>query len=122
MSQFGLIELTRQRQRASLMRNSYQDCTHCNGSGLVKTPDAVALDIVRRMQLAVTNEAVRVVEITVSPAVAELLLNRKRAVLHQLESQQNRRITIRSDAGFALDHVKFELFDHRMRLIGGPGR
>jgi len=37
ISQFGIIEMTRQRIRPSLKRSVYQDCPHCVGSGQVKT-------------------------------------------------------------------------------------
>ena len=40
MSQFGIIEMTRQRMRPSLKRSIYFDCPHCKGAGLVKTPEA----------------------------------------------------------------------------------
>src|SRR5205807_6557525 len=38
MSQFGIIEMTRQRMRPSLKRSIYFDCPHCKGAGLAKTP------------------------------------------------------------------------------------
>ena len=37
MSQFGIIEITRQRQRASIKSSMFEDCKHCMGSGLVKS-------------------------------------------------------------------------------------
>lgn len=64
-SAFGLIEMTRQRQRASLTRSVYRDCRHCRGTGLVKTIESVTLDVMRLIQLAVTREHIRLVEITV---------------------------------------------------------
>ena len=64
-SAFGLIEITRQRQRASLTRSVYRDCRHCRGTGLVKTIESVTLDVMRLIQLAVTREHIRLVEITV---------------------------------------------------------
>ena len=41
LSKFGLIEMTRQRQRPSIKRSVFNDCPHCNGSGLIKTPESV---------------------------------------------------------------------------------
>src|SRR3954462_7217344 len=45
MSQFGIIEMTRQRMRPSLKRSIYFDCPHCKGAGLVKTPESMSLDV-----------------------------------------------------------------------------
>ncbi|MBU0639715.1 MAG: Rne/Rng family ribonuclease [Planctomycetes bacterium] len=117
MSAFGIIELTRQRQRASLTRNVYQDCHHCRGTGLVKTAESVALDVMRLIQLAVTREAIRAIEVAISTAVADLLQNRKRATLHRLETQYHRTISIRPLSTYGLDQVEIRCFDQRGRLV-----
>ena len=116
-SQFGLIELTRQRQRASLTRSVYRDCRHCRGTGLVKTPESVTLDVMRLIQLAVTREHVRMVEVTVSPDVAFLLQNRKRKLIHELEVKHRRIISIRPDPDSSLDQVEFSCTDARGRVV-----
>ena len=116
-SAFGLIEMTRQRQRASLTRSVYRDCRHCRGTGLVKTIESVTLDVMRLIQLAVTREHIRLVEITVSPDVAYLLQNRKRALIHDLESRYRRNISIRPDPNFSLDQVEIACTDARGRVV-----
>ena len=50
-SRFGLIEMTRQRQRQSLRRSIFVDCPHCRGAGLVKTPESMSLEVIRILQL-----------------------------------------------------------------------
>jgi ribonuclease E len=117
MSEFGIIELTRQRQRASLTRSVYQDCRHCRGTGLVKTIESVALDVMRVIQLAVTRQHIHTVEVAVSPDVAYLLQNRKRRLLHELESHNRRIISIRPDPLFSLDQVEIRCTDARGRLV-----
>jgi ribonuclease E len=117
MSRFGIIEMTRQRQRASLTRNVYQDCRHCRGSGLVKTVESVALDVMRLIQLAVTREHIATIEVSVSPEVARLLQNRKRGVLHDLEVQNRRTISILPDSNYGLDQVQMQYFDARGRPV-----
>jgi ribonuclease E len=117
MSQFGLIEITRQRQRASLTRNVYQDCQHCRGTGMLKTSESVTLDIMRAIQLAVTREHIKVIEVTVSPEVANQLLNRKRALLHEFETRNDRTIVVRPSATSALDQVTIQCYDPRGRIV-----
>ena len=117
MSAFGMIELTRQRQRASLTRSVYRDCRHCHGTGLVKTCESVTLDVMRLLQLAVTREHIRMIEVAVSPDVAYLLQNRKRKQLHQLETTNRRIISIRSAADFSLDQVDISCTDARGRVV-----
>ncbi len=117
MSQFGIIEMTRQRQRASLMRSAYQDCRHCGGRGLVKSAESVVLDVMRMIQLAITREHIRNIELTVSSEVGLLLQNRKRGALHALEMEHRRAIAVRPDASFGLDQVQIHCYDQRGRVV-----
>src|SRR5688572_21068988 len=86
MSQFGIIELTRQRMRPSLKRSIYFDCPHCKGAGLVKTPESMSLDVMRRLAIAANDLKVARVELSCCPEVAFYLLNRKRAQISELEN------------------------------------
>ncbi len=117
MSRFGIIEMTRQRQRASLTRNVYQDCYHCRGTGLVKTAESVALDVMRLLQLASGRENVASVQLTVSPEVAFLLQNRKRAAIHDLETKSRRTVFVKADAAYGLDQFQIHYYDNRERLL-----
>jgi ribonuclease E len=113
MSQFGIIEMTRQRMRPSLKRSIYFDCPHCKGAGLVKTPESMALDVMRRLAMAVNDLKVSRVELTVCQDVAFYLQNRKRAELVQMEEHSKKRILIRSESNMGLDEMKLDLFDGR---------
>jgi ribonuclease E len=117
MSQFGIIEMTRQRMRPSLKRSIYSDCPYCNGAGLVKTPESMALDVMRRLAIAVNDQRVARVEMAVCPQVSFYLQNRKRLALADLESEFKKRIIIRSDQALGLDAMKIELFDGRDGLV-----
>ena len=117
MSQFGIIEMTRQRMRPSLKRSIYCDCPNCKGAGLVKTPESMTLDVMRKLAIAMHDQRVARVELSVSPEVAIDLQNKKRAVLSELETQAKKRLVIRPDAKLALDEVRLELFDHRDSLV-----
>jgi ribonuclease E len=111
MSQFGIIEITRQRMRPSLKRSIYFDCPYCRGAGLVKTPESMSLDVVRRLAISMNDLKVDHVDLTVCPDVAFYLQNRKRAQIVKLEEQFNKKVVIRSDATVALDEARIELFD-----------
>src|SRR6476469_1094108 len=110
MSQFGIIEITRQRMRPSLKRSVYFDCPHCKGSGLVKTPESMSLDVMRRLAIALHDQRVSRVELAVCPDVNFYLQNRKRGALAELEGQTGKRIVVRQDPSVALDDVRMELF------------
>src|SRR3954468_10209116 len=120
MSQFGIIEMTRQRMRPSLKRSIYFDCPHCKGAGLVKTPESMSLDVMRRISIAINDLKVERVELAVCPDVAFYLQNKKRLQLAELERHYNKRVLVRSEQGLGLDEMKLELFDNRDGLVMLP--
>ena len=113
MSDFGIIEMTRQRMRPSLKRSIYSDCPHCKGAGLVKTPESMSLDVMRRLTIAAHDERVVRVEISVNPEAGLYLQNRKRYALATLEYETNKPVIVRTDQSLALDEAKLDLFDSR---------
>jgi len=117
MSQFGIIEMTRQRMRPSLKRSIYFDCPYCKGAGLVKTPESMALDVMRRLAIAIGDERVARVELAVCPDVSFYLQNRKRQALYSLESQAGKRIIIRGDPTLGLDAMNLLLYDSRDGMV-----
>ena len=117
MSQFGIIEITRQRMRPSLKRSIYFDCPHCKGAGLVKTPESMSLDVMRRLTMASHNEKVTRIELAVCPDVSFYLLNKKRRSLSALEQETGKKILVRHDQTLGLDEMKLDLFDSRDGLV-----
>lgn len=52
MSEFGLVEMTRQRSRESLIQTMFTVCPYCNGSALIKTHESVVIEIERALKKA----------------------------------------------------------------------
>src|SRR6478672_11065276 len=117
MSQFGIIEMTRQRMRPSLKRSVYFDCPHCKGAGLVKTPESMSIDVMRRLAIAVHDQRVARIELSVCPDVSFYLLNKKRTSLARVEAETGRKIIVRQEQGLGLDEMQLELFDSREGLV-----
>src|SRR5271157_2184922 len=69
-SPFGLVEMTRQRVRPSLKRSAYKDCPSCRGSGVVKSPESMAIDAVRLLIVAAQRPQIAKVTVTVDSEVA----------------------------------------------------
>ena len=117
MSQFGIIEMTRQRMRPSLKRSIYFDCPHCKGAGLVKTPESMALDVMRRLAIAANDQRVSRIDLAVCPEVGFYLQNKKRATLAALEQHWGKRIMIKTDPNLGMDAMNLELYDARDGLV-----
>jgi len=117
LSAFGLIEMTRQRRGPSIKRGIYTDCPNCRGGGLVKSPSSVVLDVMRIVQLAAHRQDVRKITITVSTAVAHLILNRKRASLSTIERETEKTVVIRGDNSVSSDDVSFVCEDANGQIL-----
>src|SRR4029078_13105889 len=74
ISQFGLIEMTRQRIRPGIKRSGYIDCPHCSSNGQLKSPETMAIEVMRLVQLASCREEISRVEVAVPPPVADFVL------------------------------------------------
>src|SRR3954464_3068874 len=68
-SPFGLIEMTRQRIRPSIKRSVYKECPACSGSGLVKSPESMAIEVARNPQMVPSAKQVARVFVTVEKGV-----------------------------------------------------
>ncbi len=119
-SPFGLIEMTRQRIRPSLKRSAYKDCPCCHGSAVVKTPESMAIDVVRLLIVIAQKPAIVQVRVTVAPDVADYLNNRKRHDLAQLEDEGSMTVQIVGDEHAGPEHLVFECWDAENREVKFP--
>jgi len=94
INRFGLLELSRQRIRPAVMGRSFVPCAHCSGSGLVKSTEAAALTVLRKVQASLAKGGCTQVKVELPDEVATYLLNQKRAELFRLEKQYGLKIQI----------------------------
>ena len=106
LSKFGLIEMSRQRLRGPLTSQSHSNCPHCQGHGVVKNPDLVALDVLRKLQGAVIAGKRRLIKARLSPAPALFLLNHKKAELAHLEKRHGTEIYVLADGRLRADEYE----------------
>jgi ribonuclease E len=112
ISQFGIIEMTRQRIRPSLKRSAFQDCPFCRGNGHVKTIESMSIDVTRLLQLAAHRDAVDRVNVRVHKEVADYLLNRKRGEVHKLEEAGKMQVIIEGVLGAPPELLELVCFDN----------
>jgi ribonuclease E len=89
ISQFGLLELSRQRLKPTILEGNYQSCPHCEGSGLVRSTVACALSVLRRIRAEAAKDTLGAVNAQLPMDVAFYLLNQKRKEIAQLEEEYN---------------------------------
>ena len=119
-SPFGLIEMTRQRIRPSIKRNVYMDCPCCQGRGVVKKAESMAIEVVRLLILATQHADVAKVTITVADDVATYLNNRKRRELSRLEDENKISVQIFGIEDVSPEHLILECHDSQGRELKIP--
>ena len=84
ISQFGLMELSRQRLRKSLATSVTRRCETCDGTGLIRAPQSAALSLLRRIEEGCLQRDVKYIRATTAVSVANMLHNRRRRDLVEL--------------------------------------
>ncbi|WIY54287.1 Rne/Rng family ribonuclease [Devosia sp. YIM 151766] len=97
ISHFGLMEMSRQRIRFGVVESSTHKCPVCDGTGLVRSTESLALMIMRHIEDHVLRKQGQSINVRVPVEVALYILNFKRETLTQLESRNNLSITITAD-------------------------
>jgi ribonuclease E len=113
ISRFGLLQMTRQRMRPSVLDSHYVGCTHCAARGQVKSPEQVAADASRHAGWLLRSDRIRRVEIACSPGVASVLMSHRRRELDGYEDATGKRIVVRVSVSIATDHVAYFAYDER---------
>jgi ribonuclease E len=86
ISHFGLLEMSRQRIRASVLESSTEPCPQCGGSGHVRSVSSVALQLLRGLEELLMKGATHNLVVRTRTDVALYVLNHKRAHLRDLEN------------------------------------
>ncbi|MDP7029923.1 MAG: Rne/Rng family ribonuclease [Phycisphaerales bacterium] len=113
ISDFGILEMTRQRMRPSIRMANYVECPGCAGHGEVKAPDMVAADAVREIGYLLHCDETAKLEVVVSPRVASSLLSTKRRVLDAIEDRMAKPVDVRVSESIPVDRVVYYAYDAR---------
>ena len=106
ISPFGLLEMSRQRLRPSLVENSTLICPTCQGVGTVRTTESTALHVLRALEEEGIRRAGGNLRIAVPTAVALYMLNQKRALLFDIEERYGFSVEVTADESLtAPDYV-----------------
>lgn len=112
ISQFGLLEMSRQRLRTGVLEASTRECPHCEGTGLVRTASSAGLSALRMLEEEAARGRGSQLTLRASQEAALYVLNRKRSELGEIEARYGVMIGVQSDG---------QLEGARMSVdVGGP--
>ncbi len=81
ISSFGLLEMSRQRLRPSLLEINYRSCDICDGLGLIRSIESKSLQIIRELELLVKDQFKENIKLEVNSRMAEYFLNNKNSII-----------------------------------------
>ena len=97
ISHFGLLEMSRQRIRASVLESTMQVCEHCGGTGHVRSLSSVALHVLRTAEEYLLRNTKYNITLRTLPETALYVLNHKRDTIRDLETRFGLTITLEAD-------------------------
>ncbi len=106
ISRFGLLEMSRQRLRASLDETSTVVCPRCNGLGRVRDVKSLALSIMRVLGEAAGKHKNRAVHVHAPLDVAAFLLNEKRDEITEIEEESGSAVAVYPTVELVTPHYK----------------
>jgi ribonuclease G len=108
ISQFGLMEMTRQRLHESLSSALYEPCPYCKGHGQVKTTTTMSVELQRSLSAILGRGKAdqKNLLVVVHPEVMQRLKTEDGELLVDLERKYEARLTFRSDPGLHREEVK----------------
>ena len=97
ISAFGLLELSRQRLRPSLVEASTTLCPHCGGTGHIRSTESTSLHVLRAVEEEGAKRRAAEITVYVPTGVALYILNHKRTTLADIEIRQDMKVFLAQD-------------------------
>ncbi len=108
ISQFGLLEMSRQRLRPSFLESNSSICSYCNGKGLVRADESNAMLILRTVENEIFNEEIDVINVFANVSSVIYLLNNKRIEISFIEEKYSLKLNFYVDPTATSDNYSIE--------------
>ncbi|WP_375638970.1 ribonuclease E/G [Bartonella sp. MF74HXZ] len=105
ISHFGLLEMSRQRIRISVLESTTQPCPHCAGTGNIRSESSIALHVMRSIEEYLLHNSQYNIIVRTPVATALYVLNHKRNILVNLETRFKLNISIEADDSIGTQHL-----------------
>jgi ribonuclease E len=108
ISRFGLLEMSRQRLRPSLRETSHIMCPRCEGLGTIRDIESSALAVLRLIQEEALKQTSSEIRAFLPVTVASFVLNEKREMITDIETQNSVRVVIVTEVEMQTPHYRVE--------------
>lgn len=107
MSEFGLVEMTRQRSRGSLAQTYFTACPYCSGLGLVKTHESLSIEIERALKKVIGHQQQYALRLTVHPELDHHLNIIDKQYLRKMSESMNAHLEFSTDDNMHINDYHF---------------
>jgi ribonuclease G len=107
MSEFGLVEMTRQRNRGSLIQTIFTPCPYCSGSGLVKSHESISIEIERMLKKIILCHELFAIKLIVHPDLERYLNIIDKEYLLKIAGTHNAQLKFGTDDKLHLNDFHF---------------
>ena len=108
LSEFGLVQMTRQRVRRSLESVSFQECPTCQGRGSIRSLLTISINCLRQIRAVFQSSKKHGVDVTVHPDLASRLFNEDRKAIEAIEAQFRGKVVVKPDPTVHWEAVKIQ--------------
>ncbi len=109
ISMFGLMELSRQRLRSSLIDKSFERCNYCKGSGLILNSSSIIEQIIKVIKEKISDNKNSIINVKCNSDLAENLLNNKKNEIFSLENKFESKINFHFNPQYSLHDPIIEI-------------
>jgi len=107
-SQFGLVEMTRERRRQSIESVFYEECPYCQGRGHVKSLSTMANEVLRKLRQYLNEKKSRRVSLFVHHELQQKLLKEYWRFIKDIERRYRARIEIKTEPNLHIEDIKLQ--------------
>ena len=117
ISGFGLLEMSRQRLRPGMLESTTQPCPHCHGTGLIRSDDSMALQVLRALEEEGTRKRSKEVLLKAPVGIVNYLINQKREHVALIEARYGMSVRIEADPMLVSPDYSIEKFKTALRVV-----
>ncbi len=120
ISGFGLMEMSRQRLRPGMLESTTQPCSHCHGTGLIRSDDNLGLQVLRALEEEGTRKRSKEVLLKAPIGIVNFLINGKREHIALIEARYGMSVRIECDPALISPDYVIEKFKTATRVVPEP--
>ena len=117
ISGFGLLEMSRQRLRPGMLESTTQPCSHCHGTGLIRSDDSLGLQVLRALEEEGTRKRSKEVLLRAPIGIVNFLINGKREHIALIEARYGMSVPIECDPAMISPDFSIEKFKTATRVV-----